>query len=147
MFDKSYTLQLVNRVIKEDIIPSLNSSVAKEQAIAMISVLKNVELNTEQNVKPYIEVNNLLEKDLTRILESIQKNAVDNISNYIQSYQIQLQQTSSIKDVKEKWEELNSLLSRLIKQLYQHPKENKAFIEEVRILLRKQLEIEMRLVG
>ncbi|RLL46839.1 hypothetical protein D8M04_06470 [Oceanobacillus piezotolerans] len=146
MFDKSYTLQLVNKVIKEEIIPSLNSSVAKEQAIAMISVLKSVDVNSEQNLKPYIEVNELLQTELTRILDSIEK-SINGISGNIQRYQIQLEQVKTIKNVKKKWEKLNNLLSEFITELYQMPENTQTFIDECRTLLRKQLDIEMSLVG
>lgn len=145
MFSKSYTLQLVNRVIKEDIIPYLTTSVAKEQAIAMISVLKNVELNTEQNLKPYAEVNQLLEQGLSRILEKIEKSNPEEIQ--VRSYRTSLRQIESILDIKEKWEQLNSLFSKLIKQLYQSPSNTENLIEECRNLMRKQLNIEMKLVG
>ena len=147
MFDKSYTLQLINNVLKKDIIPSLDSSVAKEQAIAMVSVLKNVDLNSEQNLKPYIEVNELLDDELTKLLDSISSGLSTDISSQIENYKIGLQQIKMIDDVKDKWEGLNSLLSKLLKLLYQEPENTKFYIEKCRILLRKQLDIEMRLVG
>jgi len=147
MFDKSYTLQLVNKVLKEDIIPSLDSSVAKEQAIAMVSVLKNVDLNSEQNLKPFIEVNELLDDELTKLLDSINGGFSPGMISQIENHKIELQKIKLIDDVKDKWEGLNKLLSKLLKSLYQQPKNAQTYIEECRIIMRKQLDIEMQLVG
>ncbi|MFC4024041.1 hypothetical protein ACFOUV_09565 [Oceanobacillus longus] len=146
MFDKSYTIKLVNKVLKEDIIPSLDSGVAKEQAIAMVSVLKNVDLNSEQNLKPYIEVNGLLDDELTKLLASISVKFSTDVISQIENHKIELQKIKKMNDEMNKWEGLNSLLSNLLKSLYQEPKSTQS-IEECRMIMRKQLDIEIQLVG
>jgi len=65
----------------------------------------------------------------------------------IENHKIELQKIKLIDDVKDKWEGLNKLLSKLLKSLYQQPKNAQTYIEECRIIMRKQLDIEMQLVG
>ncbi|WP_156289671.1 hypothetical protein [Oceanobacillus salinisoli] len=146
MFDKDYTIKLISQVIKEEIIPSIDNSVVREQAIAMVSVLKNVNLNTLQNLNPYEEVNELLGKELSLLLEKVRKQEKSE-SELMKEYEIQLAEIEKIQNVKQKWAELNSLFSKIIKSLY-HSEENvEEDIQECRRILRKQLNIEIKLVG
>ena len=150
MFDKEYTLTLVNRVIKEEIIPSLTDDVAKEQAIAMVSVLKNVNLNTTQNQKIYKEVNQLLFRQLTNILNKMEKDEIIHQCGYlkrVKKLQNQLQKLQSEVDPKFKWEEHNKLFSELIKCMYQQADRLDHYIRALRQIMRNQLTIEIQYVS
>lgn len=150
MFDKEYTINLINEVIKNDIIPSLNNDVAKEQAIAMISVLKNVNANTVQNVEPYEKVNELLDDELTLLCQKILKDRQlkhTALHQNIIELQKSLAEIKAFQDTTNRWKALNELTSRFIKCLYEEHEAAGEYISQVRKLLRQQLNIEMTLVS
>ncbi|PWA09435.1 hypothetical protein DCC39_13125 [Pueribacillus theae] len=150
MFDKEYTIHLVNQVIKNEIIPSLNNGMAREQAIAMISVLKNVNANTRQNLDPYKEVIDLFVKELDVLFERVsQDNSLQdtNLNRKVKEFQNQLNSIKANQEIKETWEELNGLTSKFITCLYEDHSRTSGYISAVRKLMRKQLNIEMALVS
>jgi hypothetical protein len=147
MLDKSNTIQSISLVIKRDILPNLSNEMAREQTIAILSLLKNLDANTVPNEEPYKSVNTLL---LTELEESIAKmkplttlTTFDTLTKY-ENIRKNLA-ASKQQSEREKWEELNSLFSKMIKFVYQNT-ELHPFIDEFRQTMRKQLDIEMKMV-
>jgi hypothetical protein len=147
MLDKSNTIQSISIVLKRDILPNLTNDMAREQTIAILSLLKNLDANTVPNEEPYKSVNTLL---LTELEESIERmKALTTITTFdsLTKYENQRKNLAANKQQseREKWEELNSLFSRMIKIVYQNT-ELHPFIDEFRRTMRKQLDIEMKMV-
>jgi hypothetical protein len=146
MLDKSNTIQSISLVLKRDILPNLTNDVAREQTIAILSLLKNLDANTVPNEEPYKSVNTLL---LTELEESIAKmkplttlTTNDSLTKY-ENIRKNLA-ASKQQSEREKWEALNSLFSKMIKFVYQNT-ELHPFIDEFRLTMRKQLDIEMKM--
>jgi hypothetical protein len=150
MFDKEFTLNRLTEVIKRDIIPHLTNDYSKEQAIAMISVLKNVNLNTVQNYLPFQLVNELLfgelNNQLSKMAEDVAVIGCD-LTEKVKKLQFQLQLIDSETEIKTKWEKLNELFSGLITMAYQNEAELSEYIQHFRTVIRKQIDIEMELVS
>jgi hypothetical protein len=147
MLDKSNTIQSISLVIKRDILPNLSNEMAREQTIAILSLLKNLDANTVPNEEPYKSVNTLL---LTELEESIAKmKPLTTLTTFdtLTKYENKRKNLAASKQQseREKWEELNSLFSKMIKFVYQNT-ELHPFIDEFRQTMRKQLDIEMKMV-
>ncbi|MCH6263964.1 hypothetical protein [Neobacillus citreus] len=149
MFDKSFTLKTANDVIKDVIIPNLTSGMAKEQAIALLSVLKNVDTNTIENTKPKEQSITLINQTVEEFLQAIRSDS-SSAFNWVEELDSALEETVFIEDVTEKWKQLNEIQCRLLRFLYKENAANRAieskYIFPLRKRIREQLTIEMALV-
>ncbi|WP_078428089.1 hypothetical protein [Alkalihalobacterium alkalinitrilicum] len=152
MLDKSFTIRTINEVLKENIIPHINNSMAKEQAIALISVLKNVDMQTEQNFSAQEQITVLTEQTLNEYIIKIQndRSNFNTCVDWVNRILIELNEVVEIGDITEKWSRLNDLQCQLIRFLYKENAINnnieQLYILPLRKKLRKQLNIEMDLV-
>ncbi|WP_423802104.1 hypothetical protein [Neobacillus sp. SAB-20_R2A] len=151
MFDKSFTLKTANDVIKDVIIPNLTSGMAKEQAIALLSVLKNVDTNTIENTKPKEQLITLINQTVEEFLQAIRSDSRETSAfNWVEELDSALEETVFIEDVTEKWKQLNEIQCRLLRFLYKENAANRAieskYIFPLRKRIREQLTIEMALV-
>lgn len=151
MLDKTLAFKTANQALKEIIIPQLQDGVAKEQAIALISVLKNIEMWTVENISPKEQLVNRIIDSLEDQLQKLEHDS-ENFSTLEWRTRLEksYKEIESIENVTEKWKQLNELQCRLIQHLYQEKAKN-PFIEELYILplrekIREQLNIEMALV-
>lgn len=149
MFDKSFTLKTANDVIKDVIIPNLTSGMAKEQAIALLSVLKNVDTNTIENTKPKEQLITLINQTVEEFLQAIRSDS-SSAFNWVEELDSALEETVFIEDVTENWKQLNEIQCRLLRFLYKENAANRAieskYIFPLRKRIREQLTIEMALV-
>ncbi|WP_342431386.1 hypothetical protein [Neobacillus sp. FSL H8-0543] len=146
MLDKSNTLQAISLVLKRDILPNLTNDVAKEQTIAILSLLKNIDATTVPNDEPFKAVNSLLLAELEVSLEEMKQLTSLTLNDQLTKFEKGLKKLAKQKEKeREKWESLNSLFSEMIKFAYQNS-ELHPFIDEFRKTMRKQLEIEMKTV-
>jgi hypothetical protein len=146
MLDKSKALKAISFVLKRDILPNLNNDVAKEQTIAILSLLKNIDATTLPNDEPFKSVNSLLLAELEVSLEKMKQQTSYTVNDYLTMFERRLKDLAKQElEEREKWESLNSLFAEMIQFVYQkselHP-----FIDEFRITMRKQLNIEMKTV-
>jgi hypothetical protein len=146
MLDKSNALQAISFVLKRDILPNLNNDVAKEQTIAILSLLKNIDATTLPNDEPFKSVNSLLLAELEVSLEKMKQQTSYTVNDYLIVFERRLKNLAKQElEEREKWESLNSLFAEMIQFVYQkselHP-----FIDEFRKIMRKQLNIEMKTV-
>jgi GTPase involved in cell partitioning and DNA repair len=146
MLDKSNTLKAISLVLKRDILPNLNNDVAKEQTIAILALLKNIDATTLPNDEPFKSVNSLLLAELEVSLETMKQQNSFIVNDKLTMFQQELK-TLAKQEIKEreKWESLNSLFSEMIQFAYQNS-ELHPFIDELRKIMRKQLNIEMKTV-
>jgi hypothetical protein len=148
MFNKSFAIKTVNEVIIDVIIPNLSNDMAKEQAIAMLAVLKNLDTNTVENTKPKEQLNLLIKESLNEIFLKIQED--DAVFTWVEELLTAMEDTDFNEDVTEKWKELNEIQCRLLTFLYKecavHPGVEAQYIHPFRKKLREQLTIEMALV-
>src|SRR5690606_30993599 len=117
---------------------------------AMISVLKNVNANTRQNLDPYKEVNDLFVKELDVLFERVLQDSSlkdTNLYREVKEFQNRLKSLKANQDIKKTWEELNGLTSKFITCLYEDHSRTSDYISAVRNLMRKQLDIEIALVS
>jgi hypothetical protein len=151
MLDKTLAFKTANQVLKEIIIPELPDGVAKEQAIALISVLKNVEMWTVENIDPKEKLVNRIIDSLEEQLQKVEYDS-ENFSSpeWRTKLEESFKKTESLEDVTEKWKGLNELQCRLIHHLYQESVNNPSiedlYIKPLRERIREQLNIEMALV-
>ncbi len=134
---------MMNEVLKRDILPNLTDDMAKEQTVAILSLLKNLDANTVQNEEPFKQVNSLLLKELKELLNKlIQVSFNPKIQAFCEEF-------SSINKLEQaersRWETLNRLFSTIIQFIYQNS-EYHSYIPEVRKIIRQQLEIERKTV-
>ncbi|MEH7112497.1 hypothetical protein V7124_08940 [Neobacillus niacini] len=151
MLNKTLVIHTVNHVLKESIVPQLQDGVAKEQAIALISVLKNLDMLTVENTSPK-------EKLIVLITDSIDQQLRKLISDSKFSLHLEslskiegdLKKAENISDVEEKWKQLNEIQCKLIQFLYKervkNPQVDETYIYPIREQIRKQLNIEMSMV-
>ena len=151
MLDKTLTIQTANRVLKEIIIPQLQDGVAKEQAIALISVLKNLDKCTVENTGPKEQLIQKIKDSIEDQLRRLKQDSL-NFSSFEWNSQLEqsLMETETIQDITEKWKRLNELQCFLIQFLYKesvkNPKIEECYIQPLRKEIREQLNIEMALV-
>ncbi|WP_174733056.1 hypothetical protein [Mesobacillus harenae] len=151
MYDKAFTVKTANQVLKDVIIPNLTDGVAKEQAIALISVLKNLEKNTSENTKPKEQIINLMERTLLDYAGQIKKNPnVFRDAVWADQLEEAIKQTEIIEGVTEKWKNYNDLQCQLLYFLYKeslnNPTIEQKYIAPLRKQIREQLNIEIALV-
>ncbi len=151
MLDKSLTIRTVNDVLKEVIIPNINNSMAKEQAIAIISVLKNVDMHSVQNVGPKKQLVEHIQETLNEmILKIINDKLSSRMESIVGQFKDELIKIERFDDVTEKCNRLNELQCNLIRSLYEESTYNteveKLYILPLRKKFREQLMIEMALV-
>ena len=138
-------------MLKKEIIPKLIDGIAKEQAIALISVLKNLETNTVENLKPKEQINKL-------VIQTIEENVLKLRNDYetpsckglVVRLEAGLKEAEAIGNVTEKWKQLNELQCQLLRFLYKETLNNSAieqvYINPLRKKIREQLNLEMALV-
>ncbi|MEW9050607.1 MAG: hypothetical protein AB2392_05580 [Neobacillus sp.] len=143
MLDKSTAFQTIHLVLKQDILPHLSNEMAKEQVIAMLSVLKNLDANTIQTDEVYRRVNLLLFKELKEILERITATDIRSPLHTMLEYLISLSQKKQSE--RKTWESLNKLFSEVTQVIYQNDSLH-TFIPDIRKTMRKQLDIEIKSV-
>ncbi|WP_216830713.1 hypothetical protein [Alkalihalobacterium elongatum] len=151
MLDKSYTFKTTTEVLKEVIIPHINNSMAKEQAIALISVLKNLDMQTIENLSPKAQLNLLISETIHDFIGRIQ--ADEGLFRYdriVDQLMDDLNEVNLIEDTNTKWSRLNELQCTLIQALYKESLNNtnveRYYITPLRQKLREQLNIEIALV-
>jgi hypothetical protein len=151
MYDKSYTFKTANDVLKAVIIPNLTDGIAKEQAIALVSVLKNLETNTVENIKPKEQILILIKQTLKEYVQKIRSD-FKNFSADGWGVQIEeaINEVEIIENVTEKWKQLNELQCQLLRFLYKERLNNSTieqlYINPLRKKIREQLNLEMELV-
>jgi hypothetical protein len=143
MLDKSTAFQTIHLVLKQDILPHLSNEMAKEQVIAMLSVLKNLDANTIQTDEVYRRVNLLLFKELEEILERITATDIRSPLHTMLENLISLSQKKQSE--RKTWELLNKLFSEVTQVIYQNDSLH-TFIPDIRKTMRKQLDIEIKSV-
>jgi hypothetical protein len=151
MYDKAYTFKTANEVLKNEIIPKLTDGIAKEQAIALISVLKNLETNTVENLKPKEQINLLIKQTLKEYVQKLRKDSTSfSSAGCVGQLEEGLKEAESIENVTEKWKRLNELQCQLLRFLYKERSNNSTieqlYINPLRKLIREQLNLEMALV-
>jgi hypothetical protein len=151
MFNKSFTIKTVNEVIKDVIIPNLSNDMAKEQAIAMLAVLKNLDTNTLENTKPKEQLTVLIKQSINEILWIIQEDYEDRATfTWAEELWNAVLENDTTDDVSEKWKRLNEVQCRLLRFLYMesaaNPEVESKYIYPLRKRIREQLTIEMVLV-
>jgi len=151
MFDKSYVISMMIDMLKQEIIPDLKSSAAKEQVIAIISVLKNLNANTVVNQDRYETVNLLIVDGVTQIANDIGKDSNlfgTNLSKWAKNLPEEMVYLkSAVKTPFEQWEELNQVLCKLIELLYvEEFIKIEGYMDRARNLLREQLQNEIKSV-
>ncbi|OLS36170.1 hypothetical protein [Bacillus sp. MRMR6] len=148
MLDKSIAFQTISLVLKQDILPNLSSEMAREQVIAMLSLLKNLDANTVPNDEVYRRVNLLLFEELEVILGKVNNRTVTDIRSPFDTLLeklISLARKSKNESERMTWESLNELFSEVIQIVYQNDS-LQPFIPDIRKTMRKQLNIEIKLV-
>lgn len=151
MLDKTFVFKKIDEVLKEHIIPDLRDEVAKEQAIALISVLRNLDATTLENESTDQQVLNALEQSFNDQFEKLRED-LQNFSNLdaIQEIEKAFKELENIKSTKEKIRQLNQLQCDLIQFFYAELKNNpeieQLYINPLRVQLRKQLNIELAVV-
>ncbi|MEB1806974.1 MAG: hypothetical protein LPK26_06700 [Bacillaceae bacterium] len=151
MLDKSYMFKTTTEILKEVIIPNINNSMAKEQAIALISVLKNLDMQTSQNLSPKEQLNSLIQETLHEYILKLKKDPINFQTDGLAEQLLEeLKETELIEDITTKWSQLNELQCKLIRALYKENTVNghveSMYILPLRQKLREQLNIEMALV-
>ncbi|WP_462413708.1 hypothetical protein [Neobacillus sp. Marseille-QA0830] len=148
MFDKSFMLKTANEVIKDVIIPHLANDMAKEQAIALLSVLKNIDTHTVENQQPKEQLNQLITQTIHELLQKIRM--AHFTFHWVEELETALEETASIVDVTVKWKQLNEIQCQLLRFLYKestvNPEMEEQCIFPLRKMLREQLKFEMALV-
>jgi hypothetical protein len=151
MIDKTLAFKTANQVIKELIIPGLQDGVAKEQGIALISFLRNLEMWTVENNSPKEQLITLIKNSFEHHLQNLNQDSenfssLERLSELKEAYQ----KTEGILDVAVKWKRLNELQCKLIQLLYEerakNPRIQELYIFPLREQIREQLNIEMSLV-
>jgi hypothetical protein len=146
MLDKTYTFQVIRQVLRRDILPYLTNDMAKEQAVAILSLLKNLDANTIQNDEPFKSVNSLLFRDLEVSLVKMNEHASlilkDRLLKFKEDLAALAKQQQSDRNT---WEALNELFCELIHFVYQNH-EFYPFIVDLRKTMRKQIDIEIKTV-
>jgi hypothetical protein len=151
MFNKSFTIKTANEVIKDVIIPNLSNDMAKEQAIALLAVLKNLDTNTVENNRPKEQLNLLIKQSINEILWIIQEDYEDRTTfTWVEELWTAVLEDDATDDVTEKWKRLNEVQCRLLRFLYKesaaNPEIESKYIYLLRKRIREQLNIEMSLV-
>lgn len=151
MFDKSFMFKTASEVIKDEIIPYLENDMAKEQAIALLSILKNIDTHSVENHRPKEQINQLIIQTINEILEKIRMNPKDRSAfNWVEKLETALEETASIEDVTVQWKQLNEIQCQLFRFLYKerakNPEMEEHYITPLRKRVREQLTIEMALV-
>ena len=151
MYDKGYTYKTVNEVLKNEIIPKLTDGIAKEQAIALISVLKNLETNTVENLKPKEQLILLIKQTLKEYGEKLGIDK-ENFSTFrhVGLLEEGMREAEKVEGITEKWKLLNYLQCQLLRFLYKESSNNpmieSLYITPLRKKIREQLNIEIALV-
>lgn len=147
MYDKDYVIGTVIHVLKEKIIPHLSNHVAKEQAIAMISVLKNLNAHTEVNVQWLHDQTEVITQKLTELANDLETDPEIGKRVEIKQWIDRLRKQVSIvrtgdQDGAEPWYGLNQLACDLLHLLYCLPNEE-VYLERLREVMRQLLNREM----
>ena len=146
MLDKSYTFQAIIQVLKNDILPFITNDVAKEQAVALLSLLKNLDANTIQNEGIFKKVNSHLLEQLEisfyRLNELTAGSFKADLVKFQENLTSILQKSQSERY---KWESLNQLFSEFIQFVYQYPELN-YYIDDLRKIVRNQIDMELTIV-
>ena len=146
MLDKSYTFQAIIQVLKNDILPFITNDVAKEQAVALLSLLKNLDANTIQNEGIFKKVNSHLLEQLEisfyRLNELTAGSFKADLVKFQENLTSILQKSQSERY---KWESLNQLFSEFIQFVYQNPELN-YYIDDLRKIVRNQIDMELIIV-
>ncbi|WP_077213318.1 hypothetical protein [Bacillus dakarensis] len=151
MLDKKLTFKTANQALKEIIIPELEDGVAKEQAIALISVLKNLDMWTVENISPKEQLIAKIQENLEEQFQKLEQDSGQFSSlDWKGSLEKSYKNTEGLVDVTEKWKVLNDIQCQLIQQLYKendrNPEIQESYITPLREKVREQLNIEMSLV-
>lgn len=151
MYDKAFTVKTANQVLKNIIIPNLTDGVAKEQAIALISVLKNLEKNTIENTKPKEQITILMEQTLLDYAGQLKKDpSVLTGADWADQLEEAMKKIKKVENVNDKWKQYNDLQCQLFRLLYKermnNPTIEEKFIVPLRKRIRDQLNIEIALV-
>ena len=121
MLDKSYTFQAISLVLKRDILPNLTNDMAKEQTIAILSLLKNLDANSVPNEEPYKSVNALLFEELTDSLEKMCHASTIKHKDKLAMFQENLVTIAKEQQSeRQKWEVQNQLFAELIQFAYKN---------------------------
>ena len=155
IYDKSVVFSRIIETIKQEILPDLTSSVAKEQGIAMISVLKNLDANMIVNTEHYQQENIEVKKNLIELASDILQEPQFKTSSLVNWAKNALKKLETTKtestDPIQLWKELNHEECKLIQLLYQDDSDGlnsarEEYLGRARKLIRRQLEIEMAIV-
>lgn len=151
MYDKTYTFKTAIEALKNEIIPKLTDGIAKEQAIALISVLKNLETNTIENLKQKEQIIILIKQTLTEYVQKLQTDSKNFATGgCVGLLEEGLIEAENIEHVTEKWKRLNGLQCQLLRFLYKEGSNNSTiehlYINPLRKKIREQLNLEMALV-
>ncbi len=155
LYSKSFVLDQVVKVLKEVVIPECQTEKAREQAIAMVSVLKNLDSHTLDNHEVRKQENEELAGVLLEIAQEIQRDPrLARTSLHQWAEQLQdgyREQESNTSDDLARWNRLNQQLCELIQRL--HADEGAAdgrdatrekYLRRIRRLLRKQLDRQLK---
>ncbi|MGG1677186.1 hypothetical protein ACIFOT_15720 [Neobacillus sp. NRS-1170] len=146
MLDKSCTFQAIIQVLKNDILPFITNDVAKEQAVALLSLLKNLDANTIQNEEIFKKVNCHLLEQLEISLNQLNELTAGSFKADLVKFQENL--TSILQKSQSeryKWESVNQLFSEFIQFVYQNPELN-YYIDDLRKIVRNQIDMELTIV-
>lgn len=152
MFDKSYSLKTANEILKEVIIPELPEGMGKEQAIALISVLKNIDMWTKDNLEPRKVLIEKINSGMNSIVAKIQNDHPS--PGLVKAAESLLQELKGINETNdemdEKWKKANGIQCELIRLLYKesmsNPNIEELYIKPLRRNIREQLDFEMKFV-
>ena len=123
LYPKSFVLNRVVRVLKDVVIPELQSEKAREQAIAMISVLKNLDSRTSENDEMRARENAEVGRFLAEIARDIQVDprfARTSLGRWAEQLppDVDREQEEAATDVLARRNHLNQLLCDLIRLLH-----------------------------
>jgi hypothetical protein len=153
MLPKQVVLAEIEKVIKDRILPDLVSSAAKEQAAALLAVLKNLDLNTRDAREPFRMVNNHTLQFLQQLPEQLllsQELESTALRRWLEDLPGQLSRVP-YEDSVASYHCLNELLCQFIELLYLEEggsdrKIKDDWIRSVRSLLRTQLDVELKYI-
>jgi hypothetical protein len=151
LYQKSYVLNQVMRILKEVVIPELRTEKAREQAIAMVAVLKNLDSHTSDNHDWLEKENEEMARALLEIAYDIQKEprlSLTSLHKWAEQLprDVYRSQTAAAEDELSRWHLFNQLLCDLVCLLYAEQGKGdgldemrKKYLDWVRSLLRKQV--------
>ena len=147
MIKKDVTFRTASKMIKEVMIPNLEGGVAKEQAIALLSVLKNLDQWTVEKISPREELASHILNGLEELAERAGNRDDVNLGAGLRE---RINGVRSIADPVDRWKQANALQCRLISKLYEemelNPRAEEQYLAPLRRRMREQLNMELALV-